>query len=342
MPPEEIQELVLPRPFEAHFHPRQREMMRRIIHYTSAVCSRGVPMPNTEPAILTAEAALAWHQEIVGLTRNHDFESLLTIMVTPETTITQLRDAGRAEVVLGKVYPFGMTTNSELGFRAEDYLSRGDELFPAMREFGMILSLHGEYPGAPMLESERRFLELLHHIVIKCPDLRIILEHVSTVNGVEFVKQMPPNVAATITAHHPFLTTDDALRSPHNFCKPVAQSEADRQALIAAAISGNPQFFFGSDSAPHPRHLKECAKPKAGVFTAPVAIQLIVQLFEEHHALDQLPAFLCRHAEAFYGLPPTEGTIRLVRKPMVVPSYFGVDVVPLMADQELPWSFPIV
>jgi dihydroorotase len=305
-------------------------------------------MPNTEPPVLTGADAERYRKEIVSAlpldaagasgASGAGFEPLMTIKLVPSTTPAVVRDAAAAGVVAGKLYPEGVTTNSSDGVR--DVMALRD-VFAAMSDAGMVLCLHGESPDAFCLDREAQFLaEVLPSLARSFPDLRIVLEHVSTAAAVDWVRGWDGgNVAATVTVHHLLLTLDDVvggMLAPHHFCKPVAKRPADRAAIVAAAVSGDPRFFLGTDSAPHARAAKESAHGCAGVFTAPVALPVLATVFEEQGALDALDAFCSAHGAAFYGLPPATGTVRLVRSPWTVPS--EVDgIVPFRAGTTLPW-----
>jgi dihydroorotase len=337
--------LTLRRPDDFHLHLRDGALLGRVLPHTAATFGRALVMPNTEPPVLTGADAERYRKEIVsalpgsGSGSGSAFEPLMTIKIVPSTTPAVVRDAAAAGVVAGKLYPEGVTTNSSDGVR--DVLALGP-VFAAMAEAGLVLCLHGETPDAFCLDREERFLfEVLPELARSFPSLRIVLEHVSTAAAVDWVQHQPgTNVAATITVHHLLLTLDDVvggMLAPHHFCKPVAKRPADRAAIVAAAVGGDPRFFLGTDSAPHPREAKESAHGCAGVFTAPVALPLLATLFEEQGALPALEGFCSTHGAAFYGLPPSTGTLRLVRSPWTVPTDHD-GVVPLNAGSTLPWQ----
>jgi dihydroorotase len=323
---------------------RDGDMLRRVVPETSQVFGRALVMPNTEPPVLTGDDAERYRKEIAAaVPPDHAFEPLMTIKIVPSTTPEIVRDAAAAGVVAGKLYPEGVTTNSSDGVR--DVLQLADT-FAAMSESGLVLCLHGETPDTFCLDREERFLaEVLPVLAERLPDLRIVLEHVSTAAAVDWVRRHPlrpdgrPRVAATITVHHLLLTLDDVvggLLAPHHFCKPIAKRPADRAAVVAAAVSGDPRFFLGTDSAPHARAAKEAAHGCAGIFTAPVALPLLATVFDEQGALDALDGFCSGHGPRFYGLPPNPGTVELVRDGWTVPAEIG-GVVPLRAGATLPW-----
>ncbi|MBU6389666.1 dihydroorotase, partial [Patescibacteria group bacterium] len=239
--------------------------------------------------------------------------------------------------VAGKLYPEGVTTNSEDGVNDIPALY---PVFERMAKEEFILCLHGERPGVFSLDRETAFLPVLEEIATRFPNLKIVLEHVTTEAAVELVKKLPDTVAATITVHHLYLTLDDVIGDkirPHHFCKPVAKRPEDRAALLAAATSGNPKFFLGTDSAPHAVETKECEAGCAGVYTAPVAIPLLAEIFERQNALDQLEGFTSFFGAEWYGLPPNAAHITLQKQEWIVPDRCGT-VVPFRAGKKLTWK----
>lgn len=334
---------------DMHVHFRQGDMLTKVAPLTAQHFARALLMPNTTPPIRTAADARRYKREVMDACSQYKgFEPLMTFKILPDTTPEMVRDflpsLGQIPIaVAGKVYPKGLTTNAQDG--VEDYF----ELFPVfevMQELGLILCLHGEKPGKYIegLDRERAFLGTLKFIVATFPDLKIVMEHITTDAAVNTVLDMPSNVAATITVHHLLLTYDevgvDKMR-PHNYCKPVAKRAADRDALVEAAISGCPKFMFGSDSAPHPQHKKECSECCAGVFTAPIALPLLAEIFEQHNALDRLANFAGRFAWRFYEilefLDKPAKQVTLVKEPMVVPEKYG-DVVPFKSGETISWN----
>ena len=295
--------------------------------------------------MLTAEDVVRYQGEILKAhgtfhdSKERAFEPLMTIQVVPGTTPQTIDKARRAGVVAGKVYPLGVTTNSENGVSDFDAL---DPVFEAMQEVGMVLSLHGESPDPTVfcLDREVEFLPIIVTIRSKFPRLKIVLEHVTTARAVGFIRLCPEGVAATITVHHLFLTLNDVIGGmlqPHHFCKPVAKRPQDRDALMEAALSGSPKFFLGTDSAPHLKEEKECDAGCAGIYTAPVALPLLTQFFETNGALGRLEDFVSRFGARFYGLPLNDGMVRLIRQPWTVPHDCG-GIVPFQAGQSLAWQ----
>jgi len=263
----------------------------------------------------------------------------MTIKLMADTTPEMIHAAYRRCAIAGKLYPEGVTTNSE------DGIKNIHELFPvfeAMGDVGMVLSLHGEVPGVFCMDREKAFLDTLGTIAHKFPKLRIVLEHITTQEAVKTVRGLPNNVAATITAHHLVLNLDDVvggMLQPHNFCKPIAKRPEDQEVLREAAIGGNPKFFLGTDSAPHLRPKKECASGCAGVYTAPVAMPILAHVFEEENALDKLANFTSKFGADFYKLPPPNGTLLLEKgEPWTIPETSFYDVVPLWAGRQIAWK----
>ncbi|MDP3724934.1 MAG: dihydroorotase, partial [Nanoarchaeota archaeon] len=256
------------------------------------------------------------------------------------TTPEMIEYARKAGAVAGKVYPLGVTTNSDEGLRNFESpdITR---TFEKMREVGMILLLHGEIDKEKTLVTKREevFLPTLQGLAKKFPKLKIVLEHVSSKKGVRVIEDLSENVAATITAHHLVLTLNDVIGygiQPHNACMPTPKDFEDCDALLEAATSGNKKFFLGSDSAPHPREKKECKKGACGVFTAPVLPALLAEIFERAGRLDRLENFTSGFGAEFYGLPRNTETITLTKGEWLVPEQYG-NVVPFKAGEKLSW-----
>jgi len=297
-------------------------------------------MPNTSPycPILTGKEAEEYRWEIIShIPSGVPFEPLMTIQITNSTTSEIIREAREKVVVAGKIYPVGVTTNSRNGVTSLAFLY---PVFKAMEELGMVLSVHGEMPGAFCLDKEKLYLRNIAALHADFPDLKIVLEHITTREGRDFILSCGKNVAATITVHHLLLTLDDVLGNflePHNFCKPIAKYPEDRDALLEAATSEDPRFFFGSDSAPHLRHKKECAQGQAGIFSAPTALSLLVGLFEAYGKLRALEKFTSISGAQFYGLPINTNTIRFTKKEWIVPQQYD-NIVPFMAGKTISWQ----
>ena len=342
-----MQELTILRPDDFHVHLRQDGDLSTTVRETANVFGRALVMPNTKPPVLHWEQVVDYVlkiQDKVPEARSGSFVALMTIQITAETTPFDIRACDNAICPAGKLYPAGVTTNSGNGVTDVKALY---PVFAEMEKCGKVLCLHGETPVAYCLDREFRFLETLMDLWEAFPKLRIVLEHLSTAAAVRCVEDAPETVAATITAHHLLLTLDDvvgALLEPHHFCKPIPKGPDDRKALIEAATGGNPKFFFGSDSAPHPKGAKERAAGCAGVFSAPTALPTLAEVFESRGALDRLEAFTSKYGAAFYGLPDwpygmgERGTITLRKESWTVPDKIDKRFVPFRAGQTLSWK----
>jgi len=323
-------------PDDFHVHLRTGTMLEDVAYLTARQFKRALIMPNTIPPILTARDVRRYRREIDFLTPW--LNPLMTIQITDATTPAMIDDAIAVDAVAGKVYPLGVTTNSQNGITS---FEKKYPVFEKMQETGMALPIHGELPDPECfcLNRETGFFHIVSEISHNFPSLKIILEHITTEAATVFVLHHK-NVAATITVHHLLLTLDDVVGGmlhPHHFCKPIAKYPSDRSALIKAATSGFPRFFFGSDSAPHLRENKECSNGCAGVFSAPVALPLLVQIFNKHNALDKLENFTSGFGADFYGLPRNEGKKKLIEKDWVVPQQYD-GIVPFMTGETLHWQ----
>jgi dihydroorotase len=325
-------------PDDFHVHFRQGTMLKNVVNHTASVFKRAMVMPNTEPPIRNGEDVARYYLEILDAIdpQYQGFEPLMTFKITPATTVEDVQSVADL-VIAGKLYPDGVTTNSQGG--VTDFYALYP-VFAAMQEYGIVLSLHGEKPGAFCLDREEKFLATLTQIVQDFPDLKIVLEHATTKAAVTLVQQLPDNVAATITLHHLELTLDDVvgtMNQPHHFCKPIPKRYEDRDALLKAAFSGNPKFFFGSDSAPHLKERKECSEGCAGVFSAPVAMTSLIALFKQHGHLERLEDFVSTFGANFYGLDVNEEQIQFIQEEWQVPAIYA-GVVPYKAGKTLSWK----
>ena len=338
--------LTLRRPDDWHVHLRDGAAMAAVVRATARVFGRAIVMPNLRPPVTTTPLALAYRDRILAaLPANARFEPLLTIYLTDRTSAAEIAAAKASGFVhAAKYYPAGATTNSDSGVTA---IERAYPAFEAMQEHGLVLSLHGEVtdPAVDVFDREQVFVERhLARIVREFPALRIVLEHVTTREAAAFVAAAPANVAATITPQH-LLWSRNALFAgglrPHLYCMPVLKREAHREALVKAATSGSPKFFLGTDSAPHSRQAKESACCGAGCYSAPLALPLYAEAFENAGALDRLEGFASHFGADFYGLPRNADTITLVRESWTVPADypFGTDaLVPLRAGETVRWQ----
>lgn len=338
--------LTIRRPDDFHVHFRQGEMLLNVIRFTAELFARALIMPNLRPKpVLTGEDVEHYRAEILQAKDSksgcESFEPLMTIQITDDTTPDMINEAFKAATIAGKVYMRGVTTNSENGVTVEGFYKLAP-VWQRMAELGIIVSLHGEVPdpGVFCLDREKAFLKHLRWLAAEFPQLKIVLEHTTTEEAVSCVMELGDNVAATITAHHLGITLDNVVGgslAPHNFCKPVAKRPQDRMALRNAATSGQPKFFFGSDAAPHLRGNKECASGCAGVWSAPVALPYLAQIFEEEDALDKLELFTSHSGAMFYELNPNQDSVQLVREEWVVPEELH-GIVPFMAGKKLRWK----
>lgn len=319
--------------------------MASAVPHSAAVFSRAIIMPNLVPPVADAAMAVAYRDRIrAALPPGSKFQPLMTCYLTDNTTPEDVQAAHEKGVVAFKLYPAGATTNSDSG------VTDMKRVLPALREMArlpMVLCIHGEVTDAEIdiFDREREFIHRrLVPLLDQLPQLRVVMEHITTMDAAEFVASADANVGATITPQH-ILHNRNALFDrglrPHLWCLPVLKREEHRQAVLAAATSGSAKFFLGTDSAPHPRGAKENACGCAGVFSAPVALPLYAQAFEEAGALDKLDAFAGQHGPAFYGLAPNVDTVTLVKQPWKVPNSFafGEDVVvPMWAGQRIEWT----
>ena len=337
--------LSLTRPDDFHVHFRDGAALSAVAGATAQVFGRAIVMPNLLPPVTTTAQADAYRQRIrAALPAESAFEPLMTLYLTDATTpgeIARAKASGFVHAV--KYYPAGATTHSDAGVTA---LACVRAALAAMEREGMVLAIHGEVTGRDVdpFDRERVFVEReLAAIVRDFPALRIVLEHVTTREAVAFVRDGPATIAATITPQH-LLYSRSALFAgglrPHLYCLPVLKRETHRQALVAAATSGIPKFFLGTDSAPHARGAKENACGCAGCYSAPVALPLYAEAFEDAGALDRLEAFASVNGAAFYGLPRNVDTMTLVREAWQVPDAlpFGDEtIVPLRAGEAMRW-----
>ena len=338
--------LTLAKPDDWHVHLRDGAALASVVADTARCFGPAILMPNLKPSVRTTQQALHYRERILGaLPEDAAFEPLMTLYLTDDTPPEEIARAKLSGRVFGiKLYPAGATTNSAEGVTR---LSRCFHALEKMQEVGMPLLVHGEStdPEIDVFDREKAFLEeVLGPALERFADLKVVLEHITTRDAAQFVEVMGPNVAATITAHHLLMNRNALFMGgirPHHYCLPVLKREEHREALVEAATSGNPKFFLGTDSAPHARDTKEASCGCAGIYTAHAAIELYATAFEEAGALDRLEAFASRNGPAFYGLPPNEETITLVRKEWRVPEeipYGSGTLVPLRAGETIPWK----
>ena len=341
-----MKQLTLTRPDDWHLHLRDGEPMRAVVADTGRRFGRAIVMPNLKPPVVTTELALAYRERVrAALPSGTAFEPLMTLYLTdslPASEIARAKASGAVYAV--KYYPAGATTHSDAGVTDPARCARTLE---AMAEHGLPLLVHGEVtdPAVDVFDRERVFLErVLAPLVERHAGLRVVVEHITTREAVRFVLDAPGRVAATITAHHLLLNRNALFAGgmrPHNYCLPVLKREEHRRALLEAAVSGNPKFFLGTDSAPHARHTKEADCGCAGIYTAHAGIELYAEAFAAAGRLERLEAFASFHGADFYGLPRNRDSITLVENPWDVPQdlAFGTDrLVPFRAGSSIAWQ----
>ncbi len=338
--------ITLRAPDDFHVHLRDGAEMAAVVAHTALRFARALVMPNLKPPIATTAQALAYRDRILAaLPRRLRFEPLMTLYLTATTTPEEIQKAKATGLINAiKYYPYGATTHSEHGVTD---LERVYPVLAALESTGMPLSIHGEVVDAEVdvFDRERVFIErVLIDVLERFPGLKIVLEHITTREAVDFVCAGPERLAATITAHHLLMNRNalfDGGLHPHRYCLPLLKREEDRQALVRAAESGHPRFFLGTDSAPHARGAKETSCGCAGIYTAHAAMELYAEVFEEAGMLPRLEAFASTFGAAFYDLPPNLDTITLAPTPWRVPANlpFGDSVlIPFRAGAECRWS----
>ena len=338
-------ELTLTRPDDWHLHLRDGAAMASVVGHSARQFARAVVMPNLKPPVTTTAQALAYRERIrAALPAGSGFEPLMTLYLTDTTSPSEMTAARASGAVIAcKLYPAGATTNSESGVTDIACIY---PVLEAMADLGLPLLVHGEVTDArvDIFDRERVFIEeRLAPLVTAFPTLRIVFEHVTTADAVQFVRQGPETLGATITPHHLLYNRNAMLAGgirPHYYCLPVLKRERHRLALLEAAISGHRRFFLGTDSAPHPVGDKESACGCAGAYSAHAALELYAEAFEQAGALDRLEAFASHHGADFYGLPRNTGTLRLRREPWEVPLDYPLAssrLIPLAAGERLNW-----
>lgn len=338
--------LTLQTPDDWHLHFRDGDILLETVAATARCFQRAIVMPNLVPPVTTAVLAEEYRQRILAARPSGStFEPLMTIYLTNTTTVDDIRAAKKSGVPAAKLYPAGATTNSDAAVSALDQLS---PLFEVMAEEGMLLLIHGEITDSDVdiFDREKGFIDRhLSSIAHSFPTLKIVFEHITTKDAVEFVVNASDNVAATITPQHLLLNRNDLLVGgvqPHNYCLPVLKRNTHQQALREAVASGSPKFFLGTDSAPHEKHRKESACGCAGCYSAWSAIELYAQVFEELGCIENLEGFASHYGADFYGLPRNEGTITLTREEWQVPEQItlpnGNPIVPFFAGKTLQWK----
>ena len=337
--------LTIARPDDWHVHLRDGAVLKNTVADISRYFGRAIVMPNLVPPVTDAALAESYYQRIMAAAPSAHFKPLMVLYLTDNTTAQDIIEAKESGLVYAaKLYPAGATTNSSSGVTDVANLT---DVFAAMQSVEMPLLVHGEVTAADIdiFDREQVFVDtILKPLVANFPDLKVVLEHITTKNAVDFVKTAGDNVGATITVHHLLFNRNHMLVGgirPHFFCLPILKRNTHQQALIEAATSGDKKFFLGTDSAPHAQHAKESACGCAGVYSAHAAIELYAEVFEQENALDKLEAFASLNGANFYQLPVSTDKITLVKKAWKVPATmsFGDDVVvPVRADEDILWQ----
>ncbi len=341
-----MQTLTITRPDDWHLHLRDGAALAAVLPHSAARFARAIVMPNLKPPVTTTAQALAYRERIVAaLPVGADFQPLMTLYLTDNTMPEEIFKAKASGVIHAvKLYPSGATTNSDAGVTD---LGKCEQALRAMAEAGLPLLVHGEVTDSSVdiFDRERVFIEqVLAPLLERIPGLRVVFEHITTREAARFVLEAGSNVGATLTPQHLLLNRNAMLVGgirPHHYCLPVLKRESHREALVEVAISGNPKFFLGTDSAPHAQSAKETGCGCAGIYTAHAAIELYAEAFEQAGALDKLEGFASHHGADFYRLPRNSGTLSLVKESWEVPaSYpFGDEkLVPLRTAELIRWK----
>lgn len=337
--------LQITRPDDWHVHLRDGDALKTVAPHTARQFARAIVMPNLQPPVTTVKQAVAYVDDIVSAIGDSLFEPLMTLYLTDNTSPDEITAAVRSCFIKAvKLYPAGATTNSEHGVTD---IRRCDAVLEAMQEQGLPLLVHGEVttPGIDVFDREKAFIDqVLQPLRQRFPELKIVFEHITTADAVDFVTESDAHVAATITPHHLLLNRNSMFEGgirPHHYCLPVLKRETHRQALINAAISANSKFFLGTDSAPHSVDKKESSCGCAGIYSAHAAIEIYATIFEKENALDKLEVFASFNGPDFYGLPRNQDQITLIREDWVIPESYPMgdhSLIPLMAGETLPWK----
>lgn len=339
-----MQQLTIIRPDDWHVHLRDGNALQHTVPATASNFARALVMPNLKPALTSVAALEAYRQRIHShIPANTDFQAYMTFYLNELVSANDLIQAGKLPHILGaKLYPAGATTNSEAGAKSLKALY---PLLEIMQEQDLVLQIHGEVTHDDIFDREALFIEEhLTDLISNFPKLRIVLEHISTKTAVDFITQAPINVAATITPHHLLYNRNQLLAGgirPHYYCLPILKHERDQLALQVAAVSGNPKFFAGTDSAPHALNTKETACGCAGIYSAPYALAFYAQIFDQLDKLQQLEAFTSRFGADFYRLSHNQEYLELIKSPQTIAAslpFADATVIPMAAGETISWS----
>ncbi len=334
------------RPDDWHLHLRDAPYLQKVVGHTSRQFGRAIIMPNLQPPICSCSDADAYRQRILdALPATSHFQPLMTLYLTDNTSVEQIKCASQSDFIFGaKLYPAGATTNSDAGVTN---LRKIYPVFDAMQEHQLVLQIHGEATATDIdiFDREKKFIDQnLLPIRKDFPQLRIVFEHITTTEAVNYVSLADEYIAATITPHHLLINRNDLLVGgiqPHHYCLPIAKRESHRQALIKAATGGSSKFFAGTDSAPHARSAKESACGCAGIYSAFSAVELYAEAFEQAQNFSNFEAFMSIHGSAFYGLEVNQDSVELEKNSWTVPDsldYADSQLIPFMAGKTLSWK----
>ncbi len=346
-----VKSLTMTQPDDWHVHLREGRLMQCVAPFTAMQFGRALIMPNLTPPVATARQAIKYRQSILGcLPSDTTFDPKMSIYLTDNTRVEEVIAVAESEHLLGfKLYPAGATTNSDTGVTN---VSKLMPVFEKMAAYKVALQIHGEVTDThiDLFDREAAFIEqVLQPLHQEIPDLKVVLEHITTQQGVAFVQQTDEHIGGTITPQHLMYNRNALFNGgirPHLYCLPVLKREAHRQALVNAAVSGDRSFFLGTDSAPHTRTMKESACGCAGIFSAHAAIEFYAEIFEQAGALDRLEGFASHHGADFYGLPRNRQQITLSKEPHDLPESIAPGspsddnetIIPLMAGESITWK----
>ena len=342
-------EITLIKPDDWHLHVRDGSVLGDVVPMSAARFARAIIMPNLKPPVTTVAAALEYRQRILAaVPRDVRFEPLMTLYLTDNTAPVEITQAVQSPYVHAvKLYPAGATTNSDFGVTN---MEKVFETLAAMQEHDLPLLIHGEVTGGEVdvFDREKRFIdEVFAPLVERFPKLRLVFEHITTKEAVDFVLACGDHVGATITPQHLLFNRNALFKggiNPHYYCLPILKREIHREAVVIAATSGNKKFFLGTDSAPHAKNAKECASGCAGIFSAHAALELYALAFEQAGALDKLEAFASHHGADFYGLPRNTETVTLIKQSWEIPNDYPFaeqTIVPLLSGEKLSWQLKL-
>jgi len=337
--------ITITRPDDWHLHLRDGDILNSVAPFTAKQFQRAIVMPNLKPAVTTVKQAVDYLDRILTAVEGSDFEPLMTLYLTDNTSAEEIMAAHKSCFIKGvKLYPAGATTNSDEGVTD---IRKCSPALEEMQRAGLPLLVHGEVTDSSIdvFDREKIFIDrVLMPLINRFPELKIVFEHITTADAVNFVLDMDSRIGATVTVHHLMYNRNAMFEGgirPHHYCLPVLKRESHRQALLHAIASGNPKFFLGTDSAPHAKNQKESGCGCAGIFSAPAAIELYATVFDSINVLHRLEAFASFHGPDFYDLPRNSATITLEKSEQTLPDSYPLadqDVVPLMAGQAIPWK----